>query len=443
MSTRRDDLASWGRVQHSTPIHVLDVPWSGSTPPWSAEHHPLLAYGQGRSYGDVCLNNGGTILRTVDMRMLLDLDAVKGTLRVEAGCTLDAVLRATIPRGWWLPVVPGTRFVSVGGAIANDIHGKNHHRRGSFGVHVLRIEILRSDGNRYVCSRTEHADLFAATIGGMGLTGLITWAELQLMPIASTIINVERRTVRSLDEALDTLAAADPTFEYTVCWIDTTAPERAVGRGHVLCGNHADTGPLRTEALDKQPLLRIPVEAPSWLLNKYSVGMFNTLYYYRQRAPHTAFASDTVPFFWPLDAIGRWNRLYGKRGMIQYQVVVPIEQRDVIRRVLIALRQAGFASFLGVLKTFGTIESPGMLSFPRPGITLALDLANQGARMMRLLDTLDTMVVEAGGALYPAKDVRMSAATFRSSFPKVDAFRTFVDPAFSSTFWRRVTLEQP
>lgn len=441
MTVRRDDLASWGRTPRATPKRVLAMPWSGQAPVWNAHDAPMLAYGCGRSYGDVCLNNGGTIIRTSAMSLVQAFDVDYGVIRAEAGITLEQLLRCTIPRGWFLPVVPGTRYVTIGGAVANDIHGKNHHRRGTFGCHVRRFELLRSDGTRCVCSPTEHVDLFRATIGGLGLTGIITWVEIQLIPITSTSVNVDRVKVRSLDEAMDVLEESDESHEYTVTWIDTTASERQTGRGHVIRGNHAHDGACSIDSISRPPRITIPIEAPEWLLHRSTVGVFNTLYHQRQQARHRRFVSDIVPFFWPLDAIGSWNRLYGARGMLQYQVVVPLSERHVIRTILVELRRAGIVSFLGVLKTFGSISSPGIMSFPRPGITLSLDLANQGAAKLRLFDKLDSLVIDAGGALYPAKDSRMSAATFRASFPGLTTFRQHLDPAFSSTFWRRVTQE--
>lgn len=443
MTERRDDLASWGRVVQPTPRCVRAMPWSGSAPVWTSDDAPLLAFGQGRSYGDTCLNNGGMIVTTAAMSMALAFDDQTGIIMVEAGMTLETLLRLAIPHGWFLPVVPGTRYVSVGGAVANDIHGKNHHRRGTFGCHVRRLELLRSDGQRMVCSQHAYADMFAATIGGLGLTGIITWVEMQLMPIASTTVTVDRLKVGSLDEAIDVQISTDHAHEYSVTWIDTTAPERSVGRGHVIRGDHAEHGPRSTASLSRQPRLTVPIEAPNWLLNRATVATFNTLYHHRQIGRRTVFDSDIVPYFWPLDAIARWNNLYGSRGMIQYQFVVPLEARNVIRQTLLRLRRAGVASFLTVLKTFGSIPSPGLLSFPRSGLTLSLDLPNQGAALLRLLDVIDAMVIEAGGALYPAKDVRMSATTFRASFPMLDRFEQYRDQQFSSTLWRRLTLEQP
>ena len=443
MTERRDDLASWGRVVHPTPRLVKTMPWSGSAPVWTPEDAPVLAFGQGRSYGDACLNNGGTIVTTSAMSMALAFDVQTGIITVEAGMTLEALLRLSIPHGWFLPVVPGTRYVSVGGAVANDIHGKNHHRRGTFGCHVRRLELLRSDGGRMVCSQNEQAEMFAATIGGLGLTGIITWVEIQLMPIASTTITVDRVKVGSLDDAIDVQTSTDHAHEYSVTWIDTTASVRSVGRGHVIRGDHAEDGQLSTASLRRAPRLTMPIEAPNWLLNRATVATFNTLYHHRQLGRRSVFDTDIVPYFWPLDAVARWNTLYGRRGMIQYQFVVPIDARDVIRTTLLRLRQAGIASFLTVLKTFGSIPSPGLLSFPRSGLTLSLDLPNQGAVLLRLLDIIDAMVIEAGGALYPAKDVRMSGRTFRASFPMLDQFEQYRDTQFSSTLWRRLTLEQP
>lgn len=434
---QRLDLSSWGRFPASTPAHVRVMRWSGAEPVWSPADAPMLAYGQGRSYGDVCLNNGGTLIRTDAMDMILHLDTVRGVVRVEAGCTFDALLQVLVPRGWFLPVVPGTRFVSVGGAIANDIHGKNHHRRGTFGRHVRRFELLRSSGDRVECSPSEHADVFAATIGGLGLTGCITWAEIQCMPITSTTMDAERIKVRSLDESIAVLTASN-AHEYSVAWVDTTAPERQLGRGHVITADHARGDRTRTLRLDASSLVDVPVDAPSWLLRPWSMQIFNTVFHHRQRRNVASFHQPMASYFWPLDAVHRWNRLYGKRGMLQYQVVVPQDRADVVHTILATFRRSGIAAFLAVLKIFGDVPSPGLLSFPRPGLTLSVDLAHQGAMMLRVLDELDAQVVDAGGRVYPAKDARMSAETFRRSFPEVERLVPLIDPAFSSSFWRRV-----
>lgn len=438
MTPRRDDLASWGRFPASHPTAVRSMTWSGAEPSWTQADAPVLAYGQGRSYGDVCLNNDGTLITTSAMDMILGLDAATGVVRVEAGCTLDALLHVLVPRGWFLPVVPGTRFVSIGGAIANDIHGKNHHQRGTFGRHVTRLELLRTNGERLICSPTEHADWFAATVGGLGLTGMITWAEIRCMPITSTVMAAERIKVRSLDESISVITQSD-RFEYSVAWVDTTAPLRQLGRGHVIRADHARGDRSSTMRLDASSQIDVPVDAPSWLLRPWSMRVFNTVYHHRHRRTVASFTQPIAPFFWPLDAVHRWNRLYGRRGMVQYQVMVPIDRADVVRSILETFRRSGIAAFLAVVKVFGDVPSPGLLSFPRPGITLSVDLAHQGATMLRVLDVMDERVTDAGGRAYPAKDARMSAETFRRSFPEAERLVPFIDPAFSSSFWRRVT----
>jgi len=424
---------SWGRLPRATPDRVHAMRWADEPLPTDV---PLLAYGLGRSYGDVCLNDGGTVLDTRSLRRLITFDAETGILRCEAGTSLDEILTFAVPRGFFLPVTPGTRFVTVGGAIANDVHGKNHHVAGTFGRHVLRLALRRSDGSVHDLSPTD--PLFAATVGGLGLTGLVLWADIRLQPIASAQIDGETVRFRSLDGFFDASEASD-AWPYTVAWIDTTASGAKLGRGLFMRGRHAPAdGP---DALRVPDGLRLaaPFDAPNALLRPLTVRAFNTLYYGRVRHDLTRARVPYTPFFYPLDAVAHWNRMYGKRGFFQHQFVVPhAHARTIVRDVLARVAQRGDASFLAVLKAFGDLPSPGMLSFPRPGVTLALDFAHQGERTLRLLDDLDRMVMEAGGAIYPAKDARMAPATFRASFPSLDAFRPHLDPAFSSSFWRRM-----
>ncbi len=396
----------------------------------------MLAYGNGRSYGDSCLNGGGTLLRTRGLDRLIAFDRLTGRLRCESGVLFDDLLRLIVPAGWFLPVLPGTRFITVGGAIANDIHGKNHHRAGSFGRHLLRFELLRSDGQRLECAPRQHADLFAATIGGLGLTGLISWAELQLVPLTSPWLAVETIRFQGLDEFFALSAESALHYEHSVAWIDCLAPAGQRGRG-VFSGANPCTG-LAAGPERPRRSLRIPFTPPIPLLGGPGLRSFNRYWYYRSRPRHAV--KHYQPFFFPLDGIGDWHRLYGPRGFLQYQCVLPPAFAAAsIAAQLDAIADSGTGSFLAVLKRFGELPSPGLLSFPRPGTTLALDFPFRGEATLALLERLDAIVAEAGGAVYPAKDARMSGRHFRHFFPAWENFSRHVDPEFSSSFWRRVS----
>jgi FAD/FMN-containing dehydrogenase len=398
-----------------------------------------LPYGNGRSYGDSCLNPDGNLLHARGLDRFIEFNPATGVLRCEAGATLAEIIDLVLPQGWFLPVTPGTRYVTVGGAIANDVHGKNHHRTGSFGHHVRAFELLRSDDSRRICTPIEAEDWFSASIGGLGLTGLITWAELQLRRVPGPILETENIRFGSLDEffALSTLSA--DSHEYGVAWIDCLARGPARGRGHFTRADHA---PALAEERPKAPGrgLAMPLTPPFSLVNKLSLRPFNSLYYWKQPVLHRRRVSHLLPFFYPLDGIREWNRIYGPAGFLQYQCVLPPSvARDGIAALLDEIARSGTGSFLAVLKEFGTRSSPGILSFPRPGTTLALDFPNTGAEVFRLLDRLDRIVDEAGGAIYPAKDARMSAASFQRAYPRWRDFSDYLDPRFSSGFWRRVT----
>lgn len=390
----------------------------------------MLAYGNGRSYGDVGLNSGATLLQTRGLDRFIAFDAATGVLTCEAGVLLSEILDLFVPRGWFLPVTPGTRFVTVGGAIANDVHSKNHHGAGTFGCHVRRFELLRSDGARLLCSPDENPKWFAATIGGLGLTGLITWVEMALKPISGVGIAVRNQRFTGLDAFFELNAEAEAAHEYTVAWIDCLA---ATPRGIFMAGDHsAGRGfPARTT----KPL-SVPLTPPVSLINGLSLRVFNQAYFNRPIAGETVVHYE--PFFYPLDGVLHWNRLYGQQGFFQYQFVLPMDAREALDEVLRSIAESGQGSFLAVLKTFGDRRSPGMLSFPMPGVTLALDFPNRGEQTLALFDRLDTIIDRAGGRLYPAKDARMSAAFFQNSYSGLDDFEPFIDPQFSSDFARRV-----
>lgn len=399
---------------------------------------PALPRGNGRSYGDSCLNDGGTLLFTRGLDRFLGFDPGSGLLECESGVLLSEILDLVVPQGWFLQVTPGTRFVTVGGAIANDVHGKNHHRVGSFGHHLEGFELLRSDGTRHWCSPTEHAEWFAATIGGLGLTGLITRARLRLRRIAGPWMATENIRFRHLAEFFALSAASEGEHEYTVAWIDCAARGNALGRGIFSRANHASARP---EQRPPAPIRRlgVPFTPPLSLINSLSLRAFNVAHFHKQSSDNAQAISHYDPFFYPLDGVGNWNRIYGPRGFLQYQCVVPPESAEAtIGKLLALISDTGTGSFLAVLKQFGSKPSLGMLSFPRPGTTLALDFPNAGSATFTLLDRLDDIVSAAGGAVYPAKDARMSSRHFRQYFPRWEAFRPFIDPALSSSFWRRV-----
>lgn len=431
-----EELLSWGRFPR--------VEQRGASLRWRDDPFPsgvgtILPRGRGRSYGDVCLNSEGTLLTTGLLNRFIAFDRERGILRCEAGVTLDQILSFAVQRGWFLPVVPGTRFITVGGAIANDIHGKNHHLSGTFGRHVLRFELRRSDGSRFVCAPDSHLDLFGATIGGLGLTGLITWAELQLQPIETPFIRMESIQFRGIDEFLALSRGTDSTFPYTVAWLDCVATGGEFCRGIFMRGAHATTSEVGTAHLRRKHTIIVPCNAPGWVLNRLSVQAFNAAYFHRLRAPRVEAIVHYEPFFFPLDGVLGWNRIYGRRGFFQFQGVIPVAELDVLNELMTAVVDSGQASFLAVLKEFGDMPSPGWLSFPRPGITVCLDFPNRGERTVALMKRLEALVVDAQGALYPAKDALMSADSFQGAFSRWGDFRTRIDPAMSSDFWRRVS----
>lgn len=430
---------SWGGYPNAYHRQVISPTWRSNLPDLSEIDGNVLPFGLGRSYGDSCLNAGGILIDTTLLNQLITFDRENGLVRCEAGVTMIDILDLIVPHGWFVPVSPGTKFVTVGGAIANDVHGKNHHTKGTFGCHVTQFELLRSTGERLLCSPTENENLFRATIGGLGLTGLITWVEFTLRPIASPLVQTESIQFGSIGEFFQ-LSAESEAIEYTVSWVDCTATGRNFGRGLFNRGDFYDP-PLGYKDNGSALKLRVPpVELPFSLVGNMTAKVFNELYYRKQIFPKVSAVTHYDPFFYPLDAIHDWHRVYGKNGFLQHQCVVPYENDiEPIREILRRIVNSGQASPLVVFKTFGAMKSPGMLSFPRPGVTLALDFPYRGKDTLRLLDSLDEIVFENGGALYPAKDARMSGEHFRTSYPEWEQFAQCIDPKFSSSFWRRVT----
>ncbi len=434
-----DDL-SWGRYPR---VHQSAVGLHDRQAPLPAFDGFALPRGNGRSYGDSCLTPGGTLLHTRRLDRFIAFDPASGLLDCEAGVLLDEIIELVLPQGWFLPVTPGTRYVTVGGAIANDVHGKNHHRTGSFGDHVLAFDLLRSDGSRTTCTPSGgDDDLFAATIGGLGLTGVITRATLRLRRVPGPWMEVENIRFDSLEEFFALSRESAYSHEYAVAWIDCLARGSSRGRGHFTRADHASALGGGPGAL-VQRQLSMPLTPPVSLVNRLTLRPFNQLYYWRQPVRRRRSRSHLLPFFYPLDGIRHWNRMYGPRGFLQYQCVIPPSEAAAgIAALLEEIARSGHGSFLAVLKEFGHRSSSGMLSFPRPGTTLALDFPHTGDAVLRLLDRLDRVVDDAGGAVYAAKDARMSASSFRRAYPRLDAFRKHLDPRLISGFWRRV-MESP
>ncbi len=424
---------SWGRYPQATDQEVHHLYWRPQQLPRAGTNKKLLPYGLGRSQGDSCLNDHGMLLDTTHLDRFIQFDEQSGSLTVEAGVTLAEILELAVPRGWMLPVIPGTKFVTVGGAIANDVHGKNHHRAGTFCTHLAQFELGRSNGI-FRCSPTENTELFRATIGGLGLTGLITWAEIKLQPIPGAFLETKHFAFTTLTQALLIIEEHRPTHEYLVGQFDAVALRPRKLRGVVMVGNHT----IKTGRSATTRYRHVPFDAPPWLLNTVSMRVFNSLYHYKNRGSDTKIVHYD-PYFFPLDSIGSWNRLYGKRGFLQYQCVVPLAvAEERLGSIIDLLRTSRERSFLASLKVFGDKSSPGMLSFPRPGIVIALDFPNTGQPLLDLMEKFDQVVREAGGAVYPAKDARLSPESFKTYFPRWQEFSRHIDPAFSSSFWRRV-----
>lgn len=435
------ELASWGRYPYVAQTRH-SCAWREDLPMLlqrlAAAPQGTLPYGNGRSYGDSCLAASGELLQMRSLDRFLDVDWEHGLVRAEAGMTLGELLAVAIPHGWFLPVTPGTKFVTLGGAVANDVHGKNHHVRGTFGRHVQRLCLLRSDaGQALQCSPHEHAELFHASIGGLGLTGAITWVELQLMPIASS--RIDGITVRfdSLGEFFRLSDEFDHSHEYTVAWIDCRAQGSAAGRGVFSAGNHAREGGLQ---VDRRPRLSVPLTPPITLMNSLSLKLFNNAYFHLHKEGRHTSQGSYEPFFYPLDSVLHWNRIYGRKGFQQYQCVIPgAAAETAMGEILTSISTSGSGSFLAVMKRCGDVASPGLMSFPMPGVSLALDFPQRERLNIALFQRLDEIVRAAGGRLYPAKDAHMSGEDFRTFYPGWQKVETLRDPALLSLFWKRVT----
>lgn len=354
-------LNAWGRLPFAPVSVARPRDPAALRDAIAAASQPGLAFGNGRSYGDVCLNSGGPLWVTRGLDHFLGFDDITGVLHCEAGVTLQDINWLALPRGWFLPVTPGTQFATIGGAVANDVHGKNHHRRGSIGSHIRALHVLRTDGSALHCTPDDNSGLFAATIGGLGLTGVIASIEIQLLAVKGEWLDVENIAFDNLDDFFALAANSEADWEYTVSWIDCLAN----GRGIFSRANHS-TQALSPPASRKPA--RVPFTPPLSLINSLSLRVFNPLYFHLHKQRQGRATQHYAPFFYPLDNILKWNRLYGPKGFYQYQSVVPpATARDATRAMLQAIAAAGSGSPLAVLKTFGNNPSPGLLSFPMEG----------------------------------------------------------------------------
>jgi decaprenylphospho-beta-D-ribofuranose 2-oxidase len=446
-------LTGWGRTCPSVarvsspdnPTELVQALWS------QGGRGGVIARGLGRSYGDAAQCAGGLVIETTDLGRIEGVDRTSGVVEVDAGVSLAALMKRTLPSGWFVPVTPGTRQVTIGGAIAADIHGKNHHRDGSFCEHVVSATLATPTGVHEISPQSD-PELFWATAGGMGLTGVVLRARIKMRPVETAWMRVDTERHRNLESLMDALERVDPTHRYSVAWLDCSATGSHLGRGILDAGDHAALDELG-DRQKEEPLappgearLGLPVVPPLGLVNALTVGAFNQAWFAKSptrsgRLVHLGW------FFHPLDAVADWNRLFGRRGFVQYQFVVGPEHRQVVQQAIELLQRAHAPCSMAVLKRFGSGD-PGPLSFPIPGWTLALDLPVGPPGLRRALRELDELVAGAGGRVYLAKDARLDPATFAAMYPRLGEFQAAarrVDPEglLQSDLSRRLRINRP
>lgn len=426
-------IESWGRL-YIKPHEIISLSAPQDVPQTLANHRPGIAYGMGRSYGDACLNPGGKIWMTSGLDHFVSFDDAKGTLVCEAGALLKDIQETFTPRGWMLPVTPGTQFVTVGGAIANDVHGKNHHVAGSFGDNVISLRLVRTNGQIIDCTSNKESEWFAATVGGIGLTGLIVEATLQLKRIDGPWLLSETIPYQDIDEFFSLADNSESEWEYTVSWLDCISGQG--GRGIFIRAKHEKSPELPPP---RAITYTLPITPPVSLVNRWSLQAFNQTYFHFNRWKSGTKFVHYRPFFYPLDNLLQWNRMYGPKGFFQYQCVIPKSNREgALREILKEIARSGQGSFLAILKTFGNRIPVGMLSFPSSGVTLALDFPNRGADTETLFGRLDRIVIESEGRLYLAKDARMPRLMFEKTYPRHAEFMKYRDTGISSAMSRRL-----
>lgn len=444
-------LSGWGLTAPSA-ARVAEVgPSSLGEFLTSSPERGIIARGLGRSYGDAAQNAGGTVVRLTGSAAEASIDTERGVVTVGAGVSLDDLMKILVPRSWFVPVTPGTRFVTVGGAIASDIHGKNHHGEGSFGNHLERMSVMVASGDVIECSPDSHADLFWATVGGMGLTGVVLDATFRLIPIETSRCIVDTVRCRDFDELIGEMSIGDDDVRYSVSWIDLLATGRNFGRGVLWRGDHAarrDLAPRDAAdplAYAPRRLATVPPVVPSrGLVNSLTSRIFNELWLRKEPRRRRGAIKSIPSYFHPLDSIQSWNRLYGRSGFVQYQFVVPFGAEENFRAIVERIVESRLASPLVVLKRFGA-ANPAPLSFPMPGWTLTVDMPAAGDGLAELMHSLDDAVLEAGGRHYLAKDAATTAAVVRAGYPRLDEWRTIrhhwdPDRVFASDLARRLEL---
>ncbi|MFG2770607.1 FAD-binding protein [Streptomyces sp. NPDC048350] len=454
MAAHTDDepLTGWGRTAPTLArVHRPRTYEEASEAVRACGARGSIARGLGRAYGDAAQNAGGSVLDMTGLDRIRSVDAVAGVVVCDAGVSLHRLMEVLLPLGWFVPVTPGTRYVTVGGAVGADIHGKNHHVSGSFSRHVAALELLTADGEIHTV--VPGTDLFDATTGGMGLTGVILSATLRLLPVETSLMSVDTERAADLDELMARLTATDHRYRYSVAWIDLLARGAATGRSVLTRGDHApyDAIPVRDRRTRRAPLAfrpgqlpAAPALVPEGLLGRTAVGLFNELWYRRAPRRRTGELQRMSTFFHPLDGVPHWNRIYGRGGFVQYQFVVGHGHEETLRRVVKRIARRGCPSFLAVLKRFGASD-PGWLSFPVPGWTLALDIPARLSGLGAFLDELDEEVADAGGRVYLAKDSRLRPELLDAMYPRLADFRALratLDPrsVFTSDLSRRLAL---
>jgi decaprenylphospho-beta-D-ribofuranose 2-oxidase len=409
------NLHSWGNYpRHNT--KAIRISQNNNANRIFSDYSEFIPYGNGRSYGDSALNDYVLNLRT--QHYFLEFNPLNGQLRCQAGVLLSEIIDVFLPRGWFLQTTPGTKFITVGGAIAGDVHGKNHHVAGCFSEAVVEFQLILPNGDIKNCSKQKNTRLFQATCGGMGLTGIIAEATIQLKPVTSCEIDQNTIKNRNLEETFSAFES-NKNYSYSVAWIDCLSSKKNLGRSILTVGEHATNENLQYTS---EQLFSVPFTFPGFVLNKYSTRLFNNTYYWLPPKGISKQKTTIDKFFYPLDAIGRWNRIYGKRGFTQYQFVLPLESSyEGLKSILIRISEAGMGSFLAVLKLLGKANE-NWLSFPMEGYTLALDFKIE-SRLFPLLNELDAIVLDHGGRFYLAKDARLSEDSFAVGYSKIGQFR--------------------
>jgi FAD/FMN-containing dehydrogenase len=427
-------MMSWGRYLE-TKENLIFLKSGGTVPP-RAQGQDFLAFGLGRSYGDCCLNSSHTLLMTRQMSRIIEFDKVHGTVTAEAGVTLEELIDVTLPMGWFPAVVPGTKHVTLGGAVANDVHGKNHYLNGSFGNHVICLILNRADGERLRCSRVENSDYFRATIGGLGLTGLITEVKIQLRKITGTTLNTETIPFYTFDEFLSYTFGSLADFEYIVAWVDSGTVKNSSARGFLFRANHA--GDLNRYSKPRDITCHIHIN--NHHLKRVILSTISKMYDLKNRFGGRMACKNLDEFLFPLYRIKNWNLFFGKSGFVQFQCLIPKANfANNATQIFSKAAGSGHEPFLSVLKVFGSSNAVGALSFPHEGISLSMDLFFKGPSTLELINELNHIVLSMGGRVYAAKDCNLSAEDFKSMYPSWKEFESKRDLAFSSNFWRRVT----